>query len=144
VENDVGGAETAGFDGTSGSLSASFIDVCAAGSSAPVAGTGNICANPLLADNGNPESFDVHETAASPTVDTGSNALVPEGLTSDFFGEPRIQSSRSYIPACTPGEMEVGYRAYPAVVDMGASEFGPVESRTISVTYKRPASRHKG
>ncbi|MGA2009514.1 MAG: hypothetical protein ABSH51_03115 [Solirubrobacteraceae bacterium] len=40
----------------------------------PYAGTGNICAAPALAA---PATGDVHETASSPTIDAGSNALVP-------------------------------------------------------------------
>ena len=57
--------------------------------SEPLPGAGNICADPLLADDGDPVSFDVHETASSPTIDAGSNALVPSGLTTDAFGTPQ-------------------------------------------------------
>ncbi len=110
VAGDVGGAELGGFSGPGGSLVASFSDVCNA--SAPLAGEGNICANPLLVDNGNPASFDVHETASSPTIDAGSNALVPSGLTADAFGTTRILAGH------------VGcFQSFPAVVDMGAAEF---------------------
>ncbi len=48
---------------------------------------------------------DVHETAASPTIDAGSGALVPAGLTADVFGNPRID----------PGGA--------ATVDIGAAEY---------------------
>ncbi len=109
VEGDVGGAELGGFTGEGGSLTATYSDVCSGTS--PLAGTGNLCVNPLLADNGNPQSFDVHETAASPTIDAGSNALVPAGLATDAFGNTRILAGRL---AC----VEV-----PKVVDMGADEF---------------------
>lgn len=57
------------------------------GETTPFAGTGNICADPALAGVG---TGDAHETASSPTIDAGSNALVPSGVTSDFFGQPRI------------------------------------------------------
>lgn len=120
VEGDVGGAELGGFTGEGGSLTATYSDVCSGTS--PLTGVGNICANPLLANNGNPASFDVHETAASPTIDKGSNALVPSGLSTDFYGKPRIQPSDGYLPPCTPGA-RIGLTYYPAVVDMGASEF---------------------
>jgi hypothetical protein len=122
VAADVGGSELGGFTGPGGSLSASHSDVCQPGGVAPLAGEGNICANPLLADNGNPSSVDVRETAASPTIDAGSNALVPSGLTSDFFGAPRIAASVAHL---TCGAPILG----PAVVDMGASEFSGTVAR---------------
>lgn len=125
VAGDSGGSETGGFNGAGGSLSATFSDVCAGGSAAPLPGSGNICANPALADNGSPSSFDVHETAASPTIDAGSNALLPAGLGTDFYGNTRVLSARYYLPACSPGA-SVGPTSSPPVVDMGASEFGPV------------------
>lgn len=130
VAADSGGEEIGGFNGAGGALSAAFSDVCRG--AAALAGEGDICADPKLADDGNPASFDVHETASSPTIDAGSNALVPSTLTSDFYGEPRIRSGRSYIPACTPGETAVGPTATPAVVDMGAAEFGPVAVPAIA------------
>jgi hypothetical protein len=116
VAEDSPGEEIAGFaESEGGSLTASFSDVCAtAGSSEPLPGAGNICANPLLTDNGNPVSFDVHETASSPTIDAGSNALVPSGLTTDFFGMPRILAGRT---GCMG--------SFPAMVDMGAAELQP-------------------
>ncbi|MGH2832445.1 MAG: hypothetical protein ACRDK2_06680 [Solirubrobacteraceae bacterium] len=115
VANDVGGSETGGFGGPGGSLTAKFSDFCAPGSSTmPLSGEGNICANPMLADNGKPESVDVHETSSSLTIDRGSNALVPNGLTTDFYGGPRTLAGH----AVCSGEV-------PKVVDMGATEFAP-------------------
>jgi len=114
VAADTGGSETGGFAGTGGLWSATFSDVCNPAGTAPLAGAGNICTNPLLADNGNPASFDVHEISSSPTIDAGSNALVPSGLTTDAFGDPRILAGHA---VCT-GEA-------PKVVDMGAAEFSP-------------------
>jgi hypothetical protein len=124
VANDVGGAETGGFDGPGGSLTATYSDLCAPGSSAAFAGAGNICANPLLADNGNPASFDVHETEGSPTLDAGSNALVPSGLTTDFYGNQRIVSGTTKL-SCGDGSFPG-----PAVVDIGADE-APAATRVI-------------
>jgi hypothetical protein len=115
VAGDTGGSETGGFAGPGGSLSASYSDVCAPGTSAPLGGEGNICIAPRLADEGNPASFDVHETPSSPTIDAGSNALVPGGLATDYFGGPRIVAG-SVITAC--GAALFG----PAIVDMGAAE----------------------
>jgi hypothetical protein len=114
VAEDSPGNETGGFvESEGGSVTASFTDICAyAGSSEPLPGTGNICANPLLANNGEPASFDV--TASSPTIDAGSNALVPGGLTTDAFGTARILAGRA---SCTG--------SFPVVVDMGAAEFEP-------------------
>jgi hypothetical protein len=108
------GPEIGGFNGEVGSLTSVFSDVCDEAGTAPLPGEGNICANPLLADNGNPYSSDVHETAASPTIDAGSNALVPGGLTTDAFGTTRILPGRA---GCTG--------SLPAVVDIGAAEFQP-------------------
>lgn len=102
---DVGGSEFGGF----GSISASYSDVC--NGSSPLTGEGNICANPMLADNGNPESVDVHETISSPTIDAGSNALVPQGLSRDFYDDGRTLVGH---PSCT---------TVPVVVDMGAAEY---------------------
>jgi hypothetical protein len=132
IVSDTGGTEIDGFTGPKGALSVGFSDVCAAGLATPLPGEGNICADPLLADDGNPASFDVHETSASPTIDAGSNALVPASLTTDFFGMARIQSGHSFIPACTPGAV-VGAMPAPPVVDMGASEFGPLALPAVAI-----------
>jgi hypothetical protein len=131
VAEDSPGDETEGFSEAGGSVTASFTDICARGStSEPLAGAGNICANPLLADNGVPVSFDVHETASSPTIDAGSNALVPSGLTTDFFGTTRILPDQA---ACT-GE-------FPAIVDIGAAELQPaVPSCPETVHEQTPAT----
>jgi hypothetical protein len=128
LAEDIGGEEIKGFSGAGGTLAASFSDVCDDAGTAPLTGEGNICANPLLADNGNPASFDVHETQASPTINAGSNALVPSGLTTDFYGEPRIYT-RS-VSTCGPGATTVAIQLYPATVDVGAGEYTP----TIPVT----------
>jgi hypothetical protein len=76
----------------------------------------------------------VHETASSPTIDAGSNALVPSGVTSDLFGGPRIL---------------VGKFGDAPTVDIGVAEFvqpvpvnsslpvisgTPVEGQTLSTT----------
>ncbi len=132
VAGDSGGSETGGFNGPGGSITATYSDLCAPGSSSPIAGTGNICANPLLADNGNPASFDVHETGSSPTLDAGSNELA-KGLATDFYGEPRIMAAHSFTPACAPGVESVGPEVGPAIVDMGASEYGPIAVPAIAL-----------
>ncbi|MEA2374085.1 MAG: hypothetical protein QOD53_548, partial [Thermoleophilaceae bacterium] len=94
VAGNIGAADVTGF----GTLTVSSSDACAPG---PFPGAGNICASPFLANPG-PGHGDAHETQFSPTIDHGTNALVPAGLTTDFEGDARI----------------VG----PAV-DMGADEF---------------------
>jgi parallel beta helix pectate lyase-like protein len=82
-----------------------FTDVCTApGSGAPLAGAGNICADPKLAADG-------AETVASPTIDAGANALVPAGLTTDLAGGPRFVVGH---PGCSG--------PVTAEVDMGAFE----------------------
>jgi hypothetical protein len=117
LEQDVGGAETGGFGGAGGTVAASFSDVCAAGSVSPLSGEGNLCADPTLADDGNPASVDVHETATSRTREAGSNALVTSGLTTDFYGAPRIAGGE-LEPTCFEGLVQIK----PATVDMGAAE----------------------
>jgi parallel beta-helix repeat protein len=58
-----------------------------------IAGNGTVTANnsivsdPLFVDAG---SGDYHLQAISPCIDTGSNALVPAGITTDLEGNPRI------------------------------------------------------
>ncbi|MGH3261717.1 MAG: hypothetical protein ACRDNS_06960 [Trebonia sp.] len=107
VYGDSGPSELGGFglSGGTGSISAANSDVCAVGSAtSPFAGTGNICADPKLADVA---GGDVHEAAASPTIDAGSNALVPAGVTSDFYDQPRV----------------VGTNQSAGVIDIGAAEW---------------------
>ncbi len=125
------GAQLRGFTGAGGSLSSQFSDVCDEAGTAPLAGAGNICADPKLADDGSTSSYDVHESPASPTIDAGSNALVAGGLTTDFFGAPRVQPSHAVLPPCSPGAT-IGYVPGPAVVDMGAAEYGPVAVPAIA------------
>jgi hypothetical protein len=107
VAGDSGGAELGGFNKLAG-VSAAFSDVCSG--SSPFAGAGNICADPRLVGPG-PGSGDVHETATSPTLEAGSNALIPGGLTTDAFGSARIAG-----PIVCPGNPS-------PVVDIGAAEF---------------------
>jgi hypothetical protein len=105
VTGSTGQADVGGFRAISdGSLTSSFSDACAPGTSNALPGNGNICAEPALTADGK-------ETAASPTIDAGSNALVPVGLTTDVFGDARILAGHA---ACGV--------SFPAVVDMGADE----------------------
>jgi len=83
-----------------------YSDVCPEPGGATVpSDQGDICANPELNPDGS-------ETTASPTVDAGSNALVPSGLTTDLAGNPRILASRFNCDG------NLG----PPTVDMGAFE----------------------
>ncbi|HEX5307618.1 MAG TPA: hypothetical protein VFW38_00895 [Solirubrobacteraceae bacterium] len=112
---DAGGAELGGFTGVGGSLAAAFSDVCVG--SGPFPGVGNICADPLLVSDKVAGSFDVHETADSPTIDTGANTLVPNNLSADAFGVQRA----------LPGHVACHVH-YPFVVDIGAAEFQAVQN----------------
>jgi hypothetical protein len=122
---DSGGPEIEGFNGPGGALSVSYSDVCTAGLSTPLAGTGNICADPKLANGGNPASVDVHETGtfpgqagASPTIDAGSVAQVQPSLVSDFYGQPRTRTGIAPQTCSGPG-------VPPRFVDMGAGQHTP-------------------
>ncbi|HUA73367.1 MAG TPA: hypothetical protein VL988_01255 [Solirubrobacteraceae bacterium] len=125
VYGDSGGPELGGFQGLSGA-SATYSDVCSG--NAPFAGEGNICADPLLAGPG-PDSADVRETATSPTLERGSNGLIPAGLTTDVFGGPRVL-----------GPVFCG-TSPPAVVDIGAFEYAypaPVCPPLIISSHPQP------
>jgi hypothetical protein len=112
---DTGGAEYGGFNPSfGGTLTSTYSDLC--DGAAPFTGTGNICADPLLIDNGNAKSLNVRETKASPTLDVGSNAIVPDGLTTDFYGQPREVLGKGV--KC-PSASAAGS------VDIGAAEFQP-------------------
>jgi hypothetical protein len=121
LNGDSGGAELTGFNSGGGSTTATNTDLC--NGTSPFTGTANICANPMLAGA---SSGDVHETYSSPTVDAGSNALVPNGLTTDVYGASRIQ------PRLAGGT---------ATVDMGAAELSTVARPAASITT--PASGAK-
>jgi len=54
-----------------------------------VTATNCIVSNPLFVDVG---SGDYHLQLTSPCIDTGSDALVPAGITTDLDGNPRIVS----------------------------------------------------
>jgi hypothetical protein len=69
------------------------------------AGTGNIDSDPLFVDTVN---SNLRLQSCSPCVDTGSNAAVPSGVTTDLAGNPRI------VDANCDGQ---------TIVDMGAFEF---------------------
>jgi hypothetical protein len=91
-----------------------YSDVCTETGGPTITGTGNICGDPKLNPDGS-------ETESSPTIDQGSNALVPAGLTTDIAGNPRILNSHQgcYGPPPAP------------VVDIGAFEYtgpGPIPS----------------
>jgi hypothetical protein len=108
------GADLGGFGASS--VAATYTDLCSGAS--PFPGTGNICAPPALA---NPPAGDVHETSSSPTIDAGSNSLVPPGVNTDVYGAARIQPRVA---------------GNPPVVDMGAAEFPAIPlapSASISV-----------
>jgi hypothetical protein len=77
-------------------------------------GTGNINADPMFADalNG-----DYRLLAGSPCIDTGNDAAVPPGVTTDLDGNPRIQGAcvdmgAFEAPPVTPEAMLANLRAY--------------------------------
>jgi len=127
LSGEEGGAEAGG----SGSFTATYSDLCSGTS--PYTGTGNICANPLLVGG-----IDAHETSTSPTIDAGSNALVPSGLTTDFYGTARELNGSAATCAATPS----------GIVDIGAAEYAPscvttpVTTTTTSTTTTTTTTAH--
>jgi len=123
-----GGADIDGFGASPGAnATAAHSDVCAIGGGGAFAGAGNICAAPALV---NPTGGDVHETAASPTVDSGSNAFVAPPT--DVYGAPRIAAGK-------PGDQPV--------IDMGAAEIpsdsftiGKLKGKSLSVGVSSPGT----
>jgi Fibronectin type III domain len=138
VYGDYGGDELSsaegGFDpGDGGSLTASHSDVCAG--AAPLAGSGNICADPLLADHASTTAEDVHETAASPTIGAGSDSLVPAGLTSDFYGAARE-------PAASACQLDIGAAEYAGACGVPDAPPQPAATAGIdsaTVAFAAPA-----
>jgi hypothetical protein len=90
----------------SGAPAIAYSDVCGeTGGTAVPATAHNICENPKLTGT-------AAETSISPTIDAGSNGLVPAGLTTDIAGNQREIASRL---TCSG--------AGPATADMGAFEY---------------------
>jgi hypothetical protein len=113
--------EVFGFGSTTPTFA--YSDVCAeAGGPAVPSGAGDICSNPQLEAGG-------QETSASPTIDAGSNALVPAGLSVDLAGAPRIVAT---LLTCSG----LG----PATVDMGAFEYQRVGPAPSCPAVTRPAT----
>ncbi|HEX9303835.1 MAG TPA: hypothetical protein VGA31_05235, partial [Thermoanaerobaculia bacterium] len=106
------------FLGISASVSISYSDI-----QGGFGGTGNISGNPLFA--GAPS--DLRLGSGSPAVDSGNNAAVPGGVTTDVAGLPRFFDD--------PAAPNVG-AGTPPIVDMGANERVP-----LTVSAPSPASQ---
>jgi hypothetical protein len=106
------------FLGISGIATVSYSDV-----EGGFAGTGNTGANPLFL--GAPG--DLRLGSGSPAVDSGNNAAVPGGVTTDVAGLPRFFDD--------PAAPNVG-AGTPPIVDMGANERVP-----LTVSAPSPASQ---
>lgn len=117
VHGNTGGQEISGFESSQDDRTAAgadvsgvdvaFSDACGAGGQ-PLAGEGNICADPKLAGVA---GGDVHQTAVSPTLDRASLTR-SGGLTTDFDGQSRFADFD---------------RSGTAQPDMGADEALPSE-----------------
>lgn len=120
----------------------------------PATGEGNICADPQLVD---PPNGDVHQRKdLSPTLDAGSDALVPGGLATDWdrpTGDPRIADAGSdgarvdmgadelVVPAPTP----VTPAPVPAPASggavLGAQQRSCVSRRAFRIRLRVPRGR---
>ncbi|HEX2233771.1 MAG TPA: right-handed parallel beta-helix repeat-containing protein [Thermoleophilaceae bacterium] len=85
-----------------GTRDVQYTDICVSGEGGqvPHAGAGNICADPLLTEATDDSA--PRQTSGSPTINKGSNALVPGDLSADFFGDARISG-----PSVDMGHHEV-------------------------------------
>ena len=79
-------------------------------------------ANPLFVDE---NAWDVHVTAGSPCIDTGSNALMTPGVITDLDGFLRVWR----VPTGPIG----------AIVDMGAYEYGSQAPGVCALILQQPA-----
>jgi hypothetical protein len=127
LAGDFDGAELTGFAGTGGTVTATFTDLCAQvpPPQPPFTGTGNICHDPGLV---NAIGGNVRETSSSPTIDAGSNGLVPAGLVQDVYGATRIQAH---------------LQGHPLRVDMGAAESRTILAPLVKITRPAPGAVFK-
>ena len=128
VAGNIGGAEMTGF----GTRTVTSSDACAPG---PFPGAGNICASPFLANPG-PGHGDAHETQFSPTVDHGTGADVPIGLTADFEGDARVVGPAVDMGADEFTQPSVLTGAAKHVKRIGATLNGTVNPNTHATSYR--------
>jgi hypothetical protein len=102
----------------SGGVTVSYSDV-----QGGFVGTGNIDSNPLFLN----APSDLRLGSGSPAVDSGNNAPVPAGVTTDVAGLPRFFDD--------PGVVDTG-AGTPPIVDMGAYERIP-----LTVSAPTPSSQ---
>ncbi|HVR06022.1 MAG TPA: choice-of-anchor Q domain-containing protein, partial [Solirubrobacteraceae bacterium] len=122
--------ETFGFAATPPSFA--FSDVCNESGGPSVTGAGDICADPKLEASG-------AETPTSPTIDAGSNALVPAGLGTDIAGDPRILANRAGCSGPLPAAVDIGAFEFTAL--LGAEESCPPEVNCAAERVVAPAAR---
>ena len=120
------GSDLTGFS----SLTTTYSDACTG--LLPPAGAGNICALPKLVDAVN---GDVHETAASPTIDAGNAADVPAGISTDFYGALRSMGARVDMGAAEAFPVPP-MPPLPPVFDM-APIFGPARAAQAVISHLR-------
>ena len=96
-------------------------------------GTGNINAAPCFVDADGPddvigtEDDNLRLLAGSLCIDAGDNTAVPGGVTTDLDGNPRFVDDPDTTDTGNPPGAD-------AIVDMGAYEYQPVRTLTISST----------
>jgi hypothetical protein len=122
-----GGVDVSGF----ASQTVTNSDACATNGTTKLPGAGNICAAPKLKDPG-PGHADVHQTAASPTLDRGLNAAVPPALKLDYEGQ-----SRRLGLAVDMGADELLDKVRPKILSLAAKPTGFVAgSASTTLSFK--------
>lgn len=123
-------------------------------------GSGDIDANPQFVrdplTNGSTDDGDLHLQLSSPAVDTGNNADIPSGISTDLDGDPRIsgltvdmgayeyQHEIIYVDQAATGGQNNGDDWADAYTDLQSALAEPVTGEIIEIaggTYTPGASR---
>ena len=112
------------------------------------AGTGNLSANPLFIATDN-----LRLQATSPAINSGSNAAVPPGVTTDLDGNPRVVGGTVDMgvyewqqltsgPPLSFGEQDVGSTSLTQTATLTNTGTAPLALSSITLTGTHAADFH--